>query len=248
MLYSQVADVEKPSLISKTPFFDAYHRCFNIIHADTPELREQAYRLRYQVYCREHGYESPEENRHQMETDAFDSRSIHSLIVDRAGGNAMGCVRLILPDVKMPEASFPIQGICRYPLPILPPRASAAEISRFAISKKMREAANGDCPKDLKCSVALGLMRAIVQRSSERGVTDWFAVMEPSLLRLLRRFSIYFTPVGPLVEHHGMRQPCHANADILLGKVRQENHGLWEFLTESTSFQDSGETVVSIAV
>jgi N-acyl amino acid synthase of PEP-CTERM/exosortase system len=112
---------------------------------------------------------------------------------------------------------------------------SAAEISRFAISKKMRNLADGDCPKDLKCSMASGLMRAIVQMSLECGITHWFAVMEPSLLRLLSRFCIYFEPIGPLVEYHGLRQPCHANVDALLGRLRREYFDLWEFLTVSNS-------------
>jgi N-acyl amino acid synthase of PEP-CTERM/exosortase system len=56
--------------------------------------------------------------------------------------------------------------------------------------------------------------------------------MEPALLRLLSRFGIYFTPIGPLVEYHRMRQPCHANAATLLQRVREENFDLWEFLID----------------
>jgi hypothetical protein len=38
--------------------------------------------------------------------------------------------------------------------------------------------------------------------------------------------------IGPLVEYHGMRQPCYADADMLLGRVQREHFDLWEFLVE----------------
>jgi len=209
-----------------------YHRWFEITKADTPALQEKAFRLRFQVYCCEHKYETAEEHPNEMETDAFDSHSIHSLIVDRTSGTATGTVRLILPDQSKPEESLPIQSICNHPLPIKLPSKSAAEVSRFTISKTIRRMVGEGCPKELKCSVILGLMRATVQMSREHGVTDWFAIMEPSLLRLLCRFGIYFMPIGPLVEYHGFRQPCHANLDALLENVRQEYYDLWRFVTE----------------
>jgi N-acyl amino acid synthase of PEP-CTERM/exosortase system len=164
----------------------------------------------------------------------YDRRSIHSLIIDRASGEATGTVRLILSESGSNKASLPIQQICTHPLPIKFPMSGAAEISRFAISKKMRRIAGGNCPKDLQCSIALGLMKGIVQISLQYGITDWFAVREPSLLRLLCRFGIYFTPIGPLVKHHGLRQPCHANFSNLLERVREEYFDLWEFVTASS--------------
>jgi len=211
---------------------DIYNQWFEIINADTPALREKVYRLRYQVYCCENPFENPEEHLQHLEMDVFDSRSIHSLIVDRASGSAIGTVRLILPDPENAHAGLPIQQICSHPLPPSLPLEQSAEISRFAISKKMRSMANGELPKELKCSVILGLMRAIVQMSLEYGITDWLAVMEPSLLRLLSRFGIDFAPLGPLVNYHGLRQPSHANVGRMLDQVYKERFDLWEFVTE----------------
>jgi N-acyl amino acid synthase of PEP-CTERM/exosortase system len=232
MLFPQAAEGVPSFSKRDRKLSNDYSRWFEVIPANTPELREEAYRLRYQVYCRERQFETPDEHPRQLETDVFDQRSIHSLIIDKASGTATGTVRLILPDPDSPESCFPIQHLCGEYLPIKHFTSSAAEISRFSISKKMKNRVHEDCPKDMKCSVALGLMRAIVQMSTDRGITDWFAVMEPSLLRLLCRFGIYFTPIGPLVEYHGTRQPCHANSDTLLGRVRHEHFDLWEFLTE----------------
>lgn len=235
MLYSQTAEREQVTPVGDSKLSDRYNRWFEIIAADTPILREKAYRLRHQIYCCEHQFEKPDERLQQRETDVFDCRSIHSLVLDRASGEATGTVRLILTDQDNPGASFPIQKICGHSLPSKLPMSGAAEISRFAISKKMRKMLDGNCPKDLKCFIALGLMRAIVQMSLEYGITHWFAIMEPSLLRLLGRFGIYFTPIGPLVDYHGVRQPCHSNAERLLERIGQEHFDLWEFLTEPSS-------------
>jgi N-acyl amino acid synthase of PEP-CTERM/exosortase system len=233
MLSSPTVQGEQFSTAISSRISDAYDRWFDVIPANTEALREKAYRLRYQVYCCEHQYKTPDDHPQQMEMDAFDDRSVHSLIIDRHNGLAIGTVRLILPEPASLGASLPFQQVCQHPLPIDLSISSVAEISRFAISKQMRKMVERDSTKNMKCSVVLGLMKAIVQTSLEYGITDWLAVMEPSLLRLLCRFGIYFAPVGPLVEYHGFRQPCHANVEKMLAKVHQENYDLWEFATES---------------
>jgi N-acyl amino acid synthase of PEP-CTERM/exosortase system len=232
MLYPPVVERARFSPGINSRLSDAYYRWFEVIPANTPALRERAYRLRFQVYCCENHYETPDEHPEQLEMDDYDCRSIHSLIIDRASGTAIGTARLILADPRSLEASLPIQRICRHPLPIELPRSRAAEISRFAVSKKMRKMADETLPKEMKCLAVVGLMRAIVQMCLDHEITDCFAVMEPSLLRLLRHFGMYFAPIGSPVEYHGVRQPCHANVDRMLGTIRETHLDLWEFITE----------------
>jgi N-acyl amino acid synthase of PEP-CTERM/exosortase system len=81
--------------------------------------------------------------------------------------------------------------------------------------------------------ITLTLFKGIVQMSAELGIDEWFAVMEPTLLRLLARFGIHFTPLGPMVEYHGLRQPCHANMESLLRRVHQEKIDVWEIITDN---------------
>ncbi|NMC75459.1 MAG: PEP-CTERM/exosortase system-associated acyltransferase [Geobacteraceae bacterium] len=223
-----------------------YNSWFEVVPADSPELLEQAYRLRYQVYCREYNYEEPGEHPNQLETDEYDNRSVHSLLVDRIHETIAGTVRLILPDPDSPQRSFPIQRICSHALVQdrrLLLTGTAAEISRFAVSKSFRKELResphlgtsrhvGESVESriLRSAIPLGLMKATLHMSMEHGITDWFAVMEPSLLRLLSRFGIYFKPIGPLVEYHGLRQPCHANVDDLLERVRQECPDVWKYV------------------
>src|SRR5690606_16878819 len=92
------------------------------------------------------------------------------------------------------------------------PRLQIAEISRFAVNKNFRRRATEgqfvhglspdvsytDSSEDAAAArrampqVTVGLFAAIVQLSVRENITDWFAVMEPTLLRLLGRFGIRF--------------------------------------------------------
>jgi hypothetical protein len=56
--------------------------------------------------------------------------------------------------------------------------------------------------------------------------------MEPGLLRLLSRFGIHFAPLGPLVEYHGIRQPCIAEIRELIARVEEERPDVWEVITD----------------
>lgn len=232
-------------------FVENYNRWFDVISAHNDKLKDKVYQLRYQVYCRENNFENPNEHREGREKDGFDDRSTHSLLVDKTTRTPIGTVRLILPDTKAPLKSFPIQGLCNHSLLSnmkLLLNSQVAEISRFSISKEFRKSAetidsnkpdqahlnaNDSLDKRLVTPfITLGLMKAIMQMSVESGITDLIAVMEPSLLRLLARFGIFFRPIGPLVDFHGMRQPCHANIEELLERARRESMDAWDVITD----------------
>jgi len=236
----------------KPKLADAFYHWFTTVSAATPALLEQAYRLRYQVYCVENSYENPGQHPSGYEKDEFDVRSVHTLLFERQSGAAAGTARLILPNRIALEKSFPIQRICKYPL--LADRghftaARPAEISRFAVSKEFRQMTPDSFLPDWRDSfladrrivmpyITLGLMNGIIRMCIEQGITDLFAVMEPALLRLLSRFGIYFRPIGPLVDYHGMRQPCHADIESLLTRVRKERSEVWEVITDCGKLLD----------
>src|SRR6266478_220690 len=78
----------------------------------------------------------------------------------------------------------------------------------------------------------LGLIQALVQMSARHGITHWCAAMEPTLLRMLSAMAIRFRPVGPLVEYHGLRQPCYCVVAEILEAVRRERPSFWAVLTD----------------
>jgi len=211
-----------------------------VVHlADTPALVEQAYRLRHQVYCLERGYE-PSVN--DLETDAYDKHARHVVLSLRGCGTVIGTVRMILPQARQPTRSFPMQAVCdRAALSAVPLR-SAVEVSRFAVSKERRNVS----PAAASLS-RLALVRGLVQLSQQAGVTHWCAVMERTLLRLLRSSGIHFEAVGPLVEYHGLRQPAFCELAGMLDRMRAEQPEIWDFVTNEGQFVTSRNRALQAA-
>lgn len=210
---------------------------FDVIVADSPSLIRQSYQLRYQVYCVERGFLGGSGD---LEFDEYDSHSRHVVLVGRNSGQIVGTVRLVLPCVPEPEHSFPLQLVCDPHLLNDLPLLSTAEVSRFAISKEMLSGV----PSGL---MRLGLVQGLVKASHDLGITHWCAVMERSLLRLLRSSSIYFQPLGSLVEYHGPRQPCFSPIDTLLGRVAQEQPEIWAYLTHGGEFCSAKTSTARLA-
>jgi N-acyl amino acid synthase of PEP-CTERM/exosortase system len=198
---------------------------FLITPARTPELIHEAFRLRRQVYCVERGYEPVAGD---FETDEFDDRSSHIVLRQRNTGQVIGTARIVLPVPESPDDSFPMQRVCDPGLLRDVPLRTTGEVSRFAISKLRRE-----MNPTTAALMRLGLVQGLVRLSRELGITHWCAIMERSLLRLLRSSAIYFRPIGPLVDYHGLRQPSVADLDALLQRVGREQPEIWSFLTEN---------------
>ena len=228
-----------------------YRRYFEV-YADLPHRSPQyrrALALRYLVYCQEQGYEDPAAFPNGMESDEFDARALHALLVHRPSGRDAGTVRLIRPDPQSPLNSLPIDTLCRDPRlqdQDLLPRSGLAEVSRFAVSKAFRRRL-GDAPTPSGIGSAwqpedqgqrriphlsLGLIQALVANSARYGISHWVAEMEPALLRMLRQLGIYFTKLGPVVEYHGRRQPCYATVAPMLERVRSERPEVWALITD----------------
>jgi len=195
---------------------------FSVIIADEPELVEAACRLRYQVYCLERGFE-PGNN--GIETDEFDTHARHVLLVHRETGETIGTARVIPSSATHGVGGLPMSRVCAPGLLRHLPSYTTGEVSRFAISKCRRMSCH------TTALVRLGLMQGVVRSSIELGLTHWCAIMEPTLLRLLRMSSIRFRPVGPLVEYHGLRQPAWLEIDDVLGHARYEQPDAWNYVT-----------------
>lgn len=201
--------------------------CFRATYAvqlaDTPSLIREVFRLRHQVYCLERGYEP---DKGGLETDEFDGHARHAVVCNRRNGEIVGTVRLILP-VAARARGLPIQQVCPPQLLAGLPVATTAEVSRFAVSRKRR-----DCNTAADPLLRLGLVQGLVRMSHTFGITHWCAVMERSLLRLLRTTAIHFSPIGPCVEFHGIRQPSVAHIGDLLARMEREQPAIWTLVTE----------------
>ena len=202
-----------------------YDRHFAVVRATTPELLRKAYRLRYQVYCVENPFENPDEQIDRCETDRYDDRSAHTLLVHRPTGEVVGTSRVILPHKgdPLPIATLlhgaDLRGFAEFPI------ARTAEISRFAISKQFRRR----CGEGRMPFITLGLMKGVFDICRDHEISHLAVVMEPPLIRILRRFGLDFIPIGGLVEHHGLRQPCIAQMANLIEHSRESETLLWRY-------------------
>ena len=227
------------------PLSDIYWRYFGVAEADTPELRAQAHRLRYQVYCVEHPFEQP--NPEQMERDEYDPHSGFALLTHRQTGLLAGTVRMVLPRPEALARSFAFQDLCTDPTVRDSqsfPAQRAGEISRFCVPKQFRQRVQDRSLLDLPANsdfdesefrrvipnMTLGLINWLVHFSRAKGLTHWCAVMEPHLLRLLARLGIHFEPRGELVDFHGRRQPCTTELEPMLERVRAERPDIWSVI------------------
>lgn len=238
-----------------TDWLDTFNNYFLVQPANTPEMIREAMSLRYQVYCLEHAFDDPELYPEGLEKDDFDEISVHSILRHVASREVAATVRLVLPDASVENGLLPMEQHC-YIEPAFCteigefPRWRIAEISRFAVSKQFRrrlgegETTHGiagefdltrikDDERRLIPQITLGLFQAIVTMSAERDIVFWVAVMEPQLLRLLRRFGIVFRPVGPVVDYHGKRVPCIGKTSDVMTGIKTSCPDVWEFITRA---------------
>jgi N-acyl amino acid synthase of PEP-CTERM/exosortase system len=231
-----------------------YDRYFAVVPADTPDLLDAAHALRYQVYCVEHAFEDPAQQLGQREWDRCDAQSVHSVLVSKPSGNVVGCVRLILPEPGGPCASLPIRKLLSgadcarldtYE------KHRTAEISRYAIAKTYRRRQGESLYPDVEASalpanelrrlmphMSLGLIRGICLLAARHEIETVCAAMAPSLLRLLERFGLVFERLGPVIDHHGPRQPCVASCEELLAGMAVHN---WDYYqVAAQAFRDYG--------
>ena len=208
---------------------DDVARLFDGLFAVTPteseDLLDAAAALRYEVYCVENAFEDPADHPGGRERDIYDTHSRHAVLIHRPTARVVGCVRLILP----------YQGDQVHPL-----------ISRYAVSKQFRRRSGEQLYPDVEAlnltaadarrlfpHVSLGLLRAVGRLAAENRVTTLCAVMSPGLLRLLERFGLRFELLGPVIDYHGLRQPCLANVAELRASLAREHAAIARFVNET---------------
>jgi len=196
--------------------------------AHTTAALQAAYQMRYQVYCLEHGFLVGQNG---VERDEYDDHARHAVVRWRQTGEIIGTVRLILPQTPAGDDDFPVQRICDPGLLRGLPLATTGEVSRFALAKQQTKQVRG-VSAETSSLLRLALLRGALWLSAEAGHTHWLAVMQPTLLRLLRTSGLHFVPLGPLVEYHGLRQPVVADLAPTLARMAHEQPAVWNYLTQ----------------
>ncbi|MDI5892531.1 PEP-CTERM/exosortase system-associated acyltransferase [Halomonas rhizosphaerae] len=213
---------------SSTQLLERFRSGFRFRLATSDEEKRKVYRLRYEVYCDELGYEEPSDACEGLEYDEYDERSLHFLIEHRRSGRTAGCLRLVLPsseddchDTRLPLQSYADQSLTHAVLhPALLDKDEICEVSRLAIALPFRRrSVKAELEASVKSTfleftqdekktfpvIVVGLFLAtyaLVGMTNRRHV---FAMMEPKLPRLLAMSGFYFTQVGDTIDFHGKR-------------------------------------------
>lgn len=208
---------------------DGVNTRFRFVQATSTALKQATYRLRYQVYVEECGFERPEEHPGGLEMDAYEPHSVTLAALDETD-MVIGTVRLILHSPQ----GFPIE----HAVPNLgflgdrPAPHAIAEISRLAISSAyrrriedglygvesyLRQSEGGVLadvgpprPQDERRKrpvIVLGLYRLLYQVSKRLGITHWYMLTEKKLWYLLCKYHFQFHQIGEPVDYHGLRIP-----------------------------------------
>lgn len=155
--------------------------------AETDLDFEKCYRLRYQVYCEEKRWLSPDDFPDKMEKDEYDSKAAHVMALD-ADFNCVGIMRIIkeCDHRRLPYLDHPgMQGRSYN-------AKNLAELSRFVIIAQRN-----------RHLVLKGLLRLVYLTSRRIGVDNWVYVSEPSLIRFIDRYKYYFDPICAPAKYYG---------------------------------------------
>ena len=132
--------------MSEDSLTDHFKQYFSLQRANSRQLKDIVYKIRYDVYCDEFQYEQncPKD----CEKDNFDEYSHHVLIKHLSSGRYAGCIRLVTPPAHKPSALLPFEGCCLdsiYPekLQFIEKQGgnTLGEISRLAVHKDFRRRA-----------------------------------------------------------------------------------------------------------
>jgi len=231
---------------------NAFDEYFEVVIADTPELLEQAFRLRYTVLCIEErapGFEAAG-YLDGLETDEYDRHAHHLLLKHRPTDTFIGGARLVFPDPSNPGKPFPVEQHTQIDPALIDisklPRQHTVEISRFILVGKYsrrreerrraesRAAGEKRDPGNRRrfphpmLAISVGIIRMCIRQ----GITHWFSIMEPSLNRLLGFYELQLNPIGPLVDCHGPRRPYYAEISKVLERLHTNNLPVWELVTD----------------
>ncbi len=203
-----------------------FNQFFKIRFADTKELRQEAFKIRYGVYSSELGWEP--ENEQEMESDECDDYAYHCLLEHRRTGVFAGCIRLIIPPTDTPNKQLPFEANCLHSArkevfdTSSLPRGSFGEISRLAVLASFRRrekeknvpyVLNNINPQTVYSeeerrnfpNIAMGLYLGGIALASLCQHQGMVVMMEPRLNRRLKRFGLPFQQIGDETDYHGQR-------------------------------------------
>ncbi|MEW6990636.1 PEP-CTERM/exosortase system-associated acyltransferase [Colwelliaceae bacterium 6441] len=228
-----------------------FNQFFKIRFANTKELRQEAFKIRYGVYSTELGWEP--ENEQEMESDECDDYAYHCLLEHRRTGVFAGCIRLIIPPPTDPQRKLPFEEYClssaRKELidTTTLPRGGFGEISRLAVLASFRRreqeskvpyVLNKINPETVYSeeerrnfpNIAMGLYLAGLSLANLCDHVGILVMMEPRLNRRLKRFGLPFQQIGDEMDYHGRRAMFYLKREDFYLELTQPIRELYDII------------------
>lgn len=233
-----------------------YHQLFEVVQAESDALKEKAFRIRHEVFCEEFGYKEVKSNANKLERDIYDERAKHCLLIHKRSGEAIGTLRVVMPDQNDLQNSFPLQeifsgGRLREDHVL----SNICEISRLCVLKKFRSRAGDEGSPlggvhdqdqetfvDKTCKrlarriipfAPIGLIKSGFDIAVENGYTQGCAFLETQLIDSFERLGIVCQRIGPVIDHDGQRQPVIIDFFTTVNNMRVRQKAVWEMVTNN---------------
>jgi len=196
------------------------------IVTDPGELA-QIFRLRHRVYCEERGFFDASSYPDAQEIDEYDRRSVHFAAFDQ-GGEIAGSVRLVCQAAEGDQ--LPYQQHCQlFEGAHHPVRGRAGEVSRLVLSRGHRIPPGGGKTG----TVIMMVYREMYRYSLQHGISNWYAAMERSLVRMMGRIGVEYERMGPEVDYYGPVAPYLLQLPALQQRLAQANPSLLRYLNSA---------------
>jgi len=201
---------------------------FRFGQVNDPDVLKDTFRMRYEVYVEEFGFEDKNDHPGGMETDDYEDESIHFVCLNE-NDSVVGTIRLVLNS----EKGFPIEQATKIKfIGEKPDNRKIGKISRLTVSKNLRRRKedgihgvesylkkkeggilpdDGSIPDELKGRknpiLVLGLYQVMYHESKRRGITHWYMITEEKVFFALKKYGFLFHQIGEPVWYHGHRIP-----------------------------------------
>ena len=246
-----------------------YSSKFKFKRVESGDLKRSIYRLRYQIYVEEFGFERPEDHSNGLEKDQYDPYSVYVVALNGAD-EVIGTARLVLHS----EHGFPIEHTgCTLQYPGEKPRPECiAEVSRLAIAPAYRRRADDDqygvesyskvgerdvlpdsgsipthFARRQRPVIVLGLVGLLWHTSRSLGLTHWYMIAEQKLWPVMYRFGLLFHQIGEPVDYHGIRVPYMASLAESEAHLKHTNPSLYDMFLHGLELQSHPEMIPVLA-
>ncbi len=232
---------------------EGFRQHFELLPALDEASRNEVYRIRHEVYCRDLGWEPLQPN--GLEKDGFDDQSLHILLRHQATGEPVGCIRLILARDDAPAVLLPFEKSCadvldrQYIDPAALPRGSMAEVSRLAVMRNFRQR-KGESSSAASISdpdfqqrgpqtrfpfIPVGLYLGVAAIAKRLGREYVFVLTEPRLAEHFARIGFNIEKVGGVIEHRGERLPSMFRISQFVPSLRPMIRPLYDVIESSVN-------------